>query len=444
MSPSSSGQPGRVLLLPRSSVPYRTSLIVAVERSSCLDRCLELRPSAPHGVAHGFADSKDASRECERCVYWRSTIAHAGSRTQRTLTDAVYITVTLMYAVNMKYLENTGLTPEAAAAPDARAAQALIYVLPRTAQSQIIASDGNFSFELGGQQVKVFWIGEGRLRNIHELLSRHPLPAIVAGRHLSPGAKKLLSDSGIGWVDETGAAEIAVGPVIVCRPGRPSHPKRLDRWSPSAVCVAEVLLCGNGATVAGTSAETGLSFGSCAHALRFLTDLGLLEADAARGRGSGRRVADRDRLLDAYAQAAHEASERQISITIGVAWQDVVAGVIEVGRSWDEGGISWAATGAVAAAAMAPLLTDIGHAEVYVDVNTAAGLESAAAAAGLRPMPAGRLTLRRFPTRCTGRLARMYDGLRTAPWPRVYADLRRVGVRGEEAAEHLRNTTDAT
>ncbi len=29
------------------------------------------------------------------------------------------------------------------------------------------------------------------------------------------------------------------------------------------------------------------------------------------------------------------------------------------------------------------------------------------------------------------------DGLRVAPWPRLVAELRRSGVRGEEAAEHV-------
>lgn len=48
--------------------------------------------------------------------------------------------------------------------------------------------------------------------------------------------------------------------------------------------------------------------------------------------------------------------------------------------------------------------------EVYVARATVAGIESVAAQAGLR----------------------------VAPWPRVYADLRAVGVRGEEAVEHLR------
>lgn len=37
----------------------------------------------------------------------------------------------------------------------------------------------------------------------------------------------------------------------------------------------------------------------------------------------------------------------------------------------------------------------------------------------------------------TQRLSTPVGDLRVAPWPRVYADLRVSGVRGEEAAEHL-------
>ena len=36
-------------------------------------------------------------------------------------------------------------------------------------------------------------------------------------------------------------------------------------------------------------------------------------------------------------------------------------------------------------------------------------------------------------------MASKKEGIHVAPWPRVYADLRLVGVRGEEAAEHLRD-----
>ena len=351
--------------------------------------------------------------------------------------------MTVKYNDVVKYSDDDiEQTAGAASGGGERAVRVLIDVLPRSAQPQITPQRTGLIVKLGGGQLEVSWVGEGRLRNIHELLSRRPLPDIVVGRCLSPGAKSVLSDAGIGWVDETGAAEIATDSVIVSRPGRPSQPKRVHRWSPTAFCVAEVLLCGTDATVAATQAATGLSFGGCAHALRFLADLGLLEADAARGRSSGRRITDRDRLLDAYAQAADEAVQRQISVTVGVAWQDVIAGIVEAGRAWEEAGISWAATGTAAAAVMAPVLTDVGRAEVYVDAQTTVGLEAAAAVSELRAMPAGRLTLRPFPSKCTNTLAYMHDGLRTAPWPRVYADLRRVGVRGEEAAEHLRSSLD--
>lgn len=52
----------------------------------------------------------------------------------------------------------------------------------------------------------------------------------------------------------------------------------------------------------------------------------------------------------------------------------------------------------------------------------------------------GRLRLAPFPTATTRQLATAADGLRVAPWPRLVVDLRRSGVRGEEAAEHLRET----
>jgi hypothetical protein len=75
---------------------------------------------------------------------------------------------------------------------------------------------------------------------------------------------------------------------------------------------------------------------------------------------------------------------------------------------------------------------------VYVEARTIAELMEAADVAGLSPMSGGRVTLAPFPTASAQRLASHVDDIRIAPWPRVYADLRTTGVRGEEAAEHLR------
>ena len=106
-------------------------------------------------------------------------------------------------------------------------------------------------------------------------------------------------------------------------------------------------------------------------------------------------------------------------------------------RKWDKVKVAWATRGAVAATVIAPLLTTVNAADVYVDAETILGLEAAAASAGLRPIEGGRLTLRPFPSVTARLLATRMDGLMVAPWPRVFADVRTIGVRGEEAAEHL-------
>jgi hypothetical protein len=114
-----------------------------------------------------------------------------------------------------------------------------------------------------------------------------------------------------------------------------------------------------------------------------------------------------------------------------------------VGQTWDDANVEWAATGAVAASILAALLTSFTSADVYVAADTVVGLEAVAARAGLRPVEGGRLTLRPFPSVTVRRLATDADGLRISPWPRVYVDLRSSGVRGEDAAEHLREVIHA-
>jgi len=323
--------------------------------------------------------------------------------------------------------------------PGRRADDAVRAVLPRAAKVRVGDVDAGVDIVVNDHPFVIKWIGDGRLADARRVVStRRGRPDIAVARRMSPGARETLAGAGIGWVDETGAAEIAAGTIVISRPGRspkPSGPP--ERWTPSVIAVAEALLCGTKATVAATEEATGLSNGSCTTALRVLTDFGLLEADAGRGRDSARRVADQDRLLDAYASAV-EAAPPSISLQIGVTWRDTVDGVMLTGAKWDTAKVAWATSGAVAATVIAPLLTTVNAADVYVDAETILGLEAAAASAGLRPIEGGRLTLRPFPSVTARRLATRVDGLMVAPWPRVLADVRTVGVRGEEAAEHLR------
>lgn len=316
-----------------------------------------------------------------------------------------------------------------------RAEQAVRDVLPRSVEVR----RAGVGVVVNGQPVQLAWAGEGNLRDVRPMLEdRQGRPAVVVARRLSPGARERLSEAGIGWVDETGAAEIAVGSIVVSRTGRrPARSEELTHWTPAVMAVVEALLCGAKPTVAAAEQATGLSTGSCTKALRLLADRGLLTADAARGRGSARRIVDPDRLLDAYA-AAVEQAPASVSVQVGLGGRDLIAALAEAGIQWDAAQVPWAATGAAAASVLAPYLTSVSVAEVFVGADTPLGLEARAADAGVRPMEGGRLTLRPFPTVAIPRLAEHHDGLRVAPWPRVYADLRSSGVRGEEAAEHLR------
>ncbi len=259
---------------------------------------------------------------------------------------------------------------------------------------------------------------------------------------MSSASRQLLSAAGIGWVDETGAAEIAISTLVVSRTGRPQPTDGLKGRTPAVLAIAEALLCGVRATVSATEEATGLSTGSCTAALRFLTGEGLLVVDAERGRRSARRVEDADRLLDAYARTAR-AEPSGPRLQVGLLGRDLLDELAATGRTWDRNDVLWAATGAAAASVLAPYLTGVGSVEVYVDADTVAGLEAVATRADLRIIEGGRLTLRPFPTASVRSLADEVEGSRVAPWPRVYVDLQAEGVRGEEAAEHLREVVHA-
>lgn len=87
---------------------------------------------------------------------------------------------------------------------------------------------------------------------------------------------------------------------------------------------------------------------------------------------------------------------------------------------------------------LAPYLTEVDPWEIYVDGGSLAELRHIAREVGLAEASGGRLLLRPFPTPAKDALSSEVGGHRVAAWPRVFSDLRMIGVRGEEAAEHLR------
>lgn len=91
----------------------------------------------------------------------------------------------------------------------------LAAVLPRPVEIEA----GSSHVVVNGTVLRVAWADDGWLPDVRRVLdTMGDRPQIVAARRLSPGARAALTQAGIGWVDETGAAEIAVGTIVVVQP----------------------------------------------------------------------------------------------------------------------------------------------------------------------------------------------------------------------------------
>lgn len=304
---------------------------------------------------------------------------------------------------------------------------------------------GLSSVKVGGKTISVAWLPVGWPKQVRQVLARAIVPDLVAAPEMSAGARRTAAVAGLGWFDETGAADFTLGPTFLVR--RDGTPRlRLDTnlgWRPATTAVCEALLTGTPAIVTAAQKRTGLAMSTVATALKFLETQKLLHAEAPRGPRSARTVADRAALLEAYAAAAVRLRV-PLSIRVGTLWRDPTGGVINTGRLWSSTGVRWAATGALTADVLAPLLTQVSPLEIYLEASTLAELRAAAFKANLAEASGGRLLLRPFPSSAGAVLSgEIRPGFWSVPWPRAFADLRDAGVRGEDAADHLREVCES-
>lgn len=305
--------------------------------------------------------------------------------------------------------------------------------------------------EAGGADhpLELAWAGRGWPAEVKETLAKIPSPwprqVVVIAQRFSPGSLELLRERDANWVDEAGRARIeSPNGLLVIREVTPQvEESRIPafRWAPSSVDIAELLLVGpeNTYNAVAVAEETGWSHPQTTKVLRQFASRGWAKKiGPARGRGSAWRLPDPAALLDAW--SVHVASADREGVRAHRVLRDPMAFLREELTLALTGSMPWAVTGWAGLEVAAPFVTAVPVLHIYVPAETmaAGGLRKVMNATGLREVDEGARVEFWGASALALALARRTASLPVVSAPRLYADLRALGGRGEEAAEHVR------
>lgn len=309
------------------------------------------------------------------------------------------------------------------------------------------------------------WAGEGFPKDVElalDRLAKEPLQEhetlVIVARSLSTGARSMLDAQGISWADEQGRAAISAGPgLVVLRESssrKPRPPVEGMRWSDGAGAVAEYLLTLAAdnrlwaealplplPTVAAVAADMDLSTAFVSRTLQAFDSMSWTNKEGAlRGSGARRVLVDAPGLLSSW--ATQHASRTPEVVHAHASFRDPGTFLRDrIGAAWPSE--RWALTGWLALEHRAPFMTTTPVLTVYLDrelfddhgelgsLLTRAGLRVVDSGARVDVVKADPYVLRR---------ARLEAGAPQVSDIRLYGDLLRLGVRGPDGAEHLRET----
>lgn len=324
-------------------------------------------------------------------------------------------------------------------------------VVASPSDSLVVVSTPGHNYEL-----LPVWAGEGYPQDVRHAIQRLGLSAmqernpVVTAGNMSPGARDHLDRLGLAWADESGAARIVVAPALAVlrASSAPVHrvrPLGGFQWSPSAGAVAELLLTRRAGEPRAKSVpplrvlsdQLGWSVAQVSKVMRGFDDSGWTVKSGTTGLTASRRLLDPSGMLSSW--ASWQAKRDLPAVKSHAHWKDPRTFVHDrLATAMPRE--SWCVTGWLALQELAPHVTTIPSISCYVEATVFdSDLPRVLDRAGLRPVEAGeRVTLRRAEPHVLTLASNTWP--RTAPAVRVYADLLTAGVRGEDAAEHLRET----
>lgn len=261
-------------------------------------------------------------------------------------------------------------------------------------------------------------------------------PVLLIAGETTADAREILQQHGIGVIDGLGHAHIELPGLLFhldgYSPRRRSWPTRLNG---KAGVAAQALLTRpeRAWQVQQLAEEANLSLGLAHRVLARLEDEGVVAAEGS-GRRRVRRVSDPTALLDLWAE---ENSYQPVRTPAYLLAQYPRLLVEELGHGLERAGIGYGLTGGAAASLVAPLVTAVPVAEVWVTATAAA--KQLCEAVGAEEVGDGQNVVF-LQARDDTPLAfsERIDDLMVASRFRLYADLRMSPRRGREQADHLR------
>lgn len=271
---------------------------------------------------------------------------------------------------------------------------------------------------------------------VREAGARPDTAMLVIAGETTADVRDVLRQHGIGVIDGLGHAHIEF-PGLLLHVG--GHPPRRRAWptrlNGKAGVAAQALLVQpeRAWQVQDLAEEAEISMGLAHRVLSRLTEEGVVTAEGS-GRNRVRRITDPAALLDLWAEENTYQPARTAAYLLAQSPRQLID---ELAGGLDRAGIAYALTGAAGATLVAPFVTTVPVAEVWV--TAAAVPEQLCAAVGAEVVADGQ-NVEFLQARDDTPLAfsELVDGRHVASRFRLYADLRGSPRRGREQAGHLR------
>lgn len=332
-------------------------------------------------------------------------------------------------------------------------------VVPHALRPEAVADGVLLAANAPEVMLRPIWAGEGFpadvRRAIDGVASDDSSGLVVTARHLSPGSIRLLTERGLSWADASGYADISLPPHLFItrlkpRP-LPQSATTTVSWSRSAGSVAEFVLSRrqehpvglaktwNGVDrIAQIAQATGISPGQVAKILTMFDEEGYTaKFGPERGPTSTRELRDQGRLLSDWAGHYVRSPHKERRIDLHTLHREP--------HEWEAlahralGDVPWAMSGWAGADDIAPFVTNVPDMILYVpEDGFDHALERLTEDAEVSPVDRGGRIHLRSAADYVFDFARESKHKNVASPVRVYADLLRIGGRGTDAAEHMR------